>query len=637
MEQSSKLRSDHVQDDHRSSSAQAQMLLTALRNVIIPLVQTAVPDRPGLHDIPLGPEAEDFLAALQKYVSSVVRDWSHSDSQEGITRTVDLEEIRSPTTVNSPAQEAKKFSMGMQDTAQDQVPPGARASQPIRQGSGSFSMLTSEEDDRFNWMLQTLRTQVFNEMPIRLLRFDKHGSDLSITLLDRTGIYSHLAALLMDKFSSQKGMPDIRATAAYAILSHTWLRSAGGEVTYDGWHQGGFDLSDPGYRKLVNFCRVATEDHGLTLGWMDTVCINKESSSELDESIRSMYKWYEKARICIAYLSETTAISDMAEDAWFTRGWTLQELLAPNRIKFYAKNWRALRKDVVNDTDDLKITKVIQLATTITSNELISSSLTPISRKMQWAAKREVTREEDSAYSLMGIFNVNMSIAYGEGAQRAFIRLVKEILSTTKSDVLDLFNWAGERNANISSLIPSRPHAYLQRCALNLQRTTLMEPLTLTHLGLRVPVLLLPAAPVRTHLSYISFGDYYAESIQIEAAFFMNFPGLPNFYNILDAKAFTEALRYEDRLCRIAFAVLNFGGDESSITLSNNDCLAVALLFDIDVGIATPLGYKRRIPTTRPITFRLEDRNNVAPEPHDITIQSSQLARHGMQFLTMYL
>lgn len=308
--------------------------------------------------------------------------------------------------VNSPEQETEKLGMGMQglrpflrrscallnvakilalsftDMVLDQVPPGAQASQSIRLGSGSFSILTSEEDERFNWMLQTLRAQVFNEMPIRLLRFDKHGSNLNITLLDRTGIYSHLAALLMDKFSSEKGMPDIRATAAYAILSHTWLRSAGGEVTYDGWHQGSFDLSDPGYRKLVNFCRVAAEDHGLTLGWMDTVCINKESSSELDESIRSMYKWYEKAKICITYLSETTTISDMAEDAWFTRGWTLQELLAPNRVKFYAKNWRVLRKDTVNDKDDLKIKKVIQLATTITSNELISSSLTPISRKM---------------------------------------------------------------------------------------------------------------------------------------------------------------------------------------------------------------------------------------------------------------
>lgn len=86
---------------------------------------------------------------------------------------------------------------------------------------------------------------------------------------------------------------------------------------------------------------------------------------------------------------------------------------------------------------------------------------------MQLAAKREVTREEDTAYSLLGIFNVSLSIAYGEGADLAFIRLVKEILNTAKSDVLDLFNWAGKHNTDTSALIPSSPAAYLLRCEFN--------------------------------------------------------------------------------------------------------------------------------------------------------------------------
>ncbi|KAF9476768.1 hypothetical protein BDN70DRAFT_764781, partial [Pholiota conissans] len=216
----------------------------------------------------------------------------------------------------------------------------------------------------------------------------------------------------------------------YAILSHTWLRSAPGEVTYDDWYRSSFDLSHIGYQKLVNFCRVADETYHVSLGWMDTVCIDKSSSSELDESIRSMHKWYQKAGICITYLAETSLVSEMSNDAWFTRGWTLQELLASGYIKFYGRDWTQLVESSTNDKKDFSIQRQIRKATEITEDELLSPSSVPISRKMQWAAKRQVTRCEDIAYSLMGIFGINMSIAYGEGAQAAFTRLVKEILSS---------------------------------------------------------------------------------------------------------------------------------------------------------------------------------------------------------------
>ncbi|KAF9483349.1 hypothetical protein BDN70DRAFT_778243, partial [Pholiota conissans] len=125
----------------------------------------------------------------------------------------------------------------------------------------------------------------------------------------------------------------------YAILSHTWLQSSS-EVTYNNWKNGDdLDLSHEGYRKLVNFCRIAEAEYDVTFGWMDTVCIDKSSSSELDESIRSMYKWYEHAEICITYLADTSSINDMATDRWFTRGWTLQELIAPKRLNFYSRDW----------------------------------------------------------------------------------------------------------------------------------------------------------------------------------------------------------------------------------------------------------------------------------------------------------
>ncbi|KAF9477473.1 hypothetical protein BDN70DRAFT_765366, partial [Pholiota conissans] len=232
--------------------------------------------------------------------------------------------------------------------------------------------------------------------------------------------------------------------ANYAILSHTWIHAAPGEVTYDDWIKGTLEIGKPGYDKLVNFCKVAERDHRVTLGWMDTICINKESSSELDESIRSMYKWYCDASICITYLAHTSTLSDMLYDPWFTRGWTLQELLAPSKIKFYSMGWEKLVSDD-NDKESLPIISQISAATTITSDEIMTftnDSSIPHSRKMQWAANRQVTREEDTAYSLMGIFNISISIAYGEGAERAFFRLLKKILASSKN-VSDIFNWAG--------------------------------------------------------------------------------------------------------------------------------------------------------------------------------------------------
>ncbi|KAF9477629.1 hypothetical protein BDN70DRAFT_946478, partial [Pholiota conissans] len=176
---------------------------------------------------------------------------------------------------------------------------------------------------------------------------------------------------------------------------------------------------------------------------MDTVCIDKSSSSELDESIRSMYKWYNRSSVCITYLGETTSLSDMANDPWFTRGWTLQEPLAPEIVKFYRRDWNQLSTECLNDKDNVGIQQCIERATFITKEELESGSIynLPISRRMQWAAKRQVTRGEDIAYSLMGIFNISIPIAYGEGTLGAFSRLVKEIINTTKHGVLDIFNW----------------------------------------------------------------------------------------------------------------------------------------------------------------------------------------------------
>lgn len=171
-------------------------------------------------------------------------------------------------------------------------------------------------------------------------------------------------------------------------------------------------------------------------------CIDKSSSAELSEAINSMFRWYQKAKVCYVYLSDYAKDSIPAEDddqsefkhcRWFTRGWTLQELIAPMTIMFYSKNW-----DMLGNKRDLcgLLTKI----TGIESETLNSEGLNRVSiaRRMAWVAKRTTTRTEDLAYCLLGIFDVNMPLLYGEG-RKAFYRLQEEIMKSSSDQ--SIFAW----------------------------------------------------------------------------------------------------------------------------------------------------------------------------------------------------
>jgi hypothetical protein len=357
-------------------------------------------------------------------------------------------------------------------------------------------------------------------MPIRLLFCEPYDTKLNISLLERAEIYSYLASKLQADYSNGLNLQSWNENqATYAILSHTWNQTLG-EFTYCDWQMGSFDDAHPKYQKLVSFCKTVWADYALTLGWIDMVCINKESSAELDGSIRSMYVWYSNSTVCITYLSGTTTLSDMSNDLCSTRGWTFQELVAPYHIKFYNKAWNQLSSGDPWDNDkyDPLIMQQILLATGITFGELQNIRKASISRRMQLAAKRQVTREEDIAYCLMGIFNVSISTAYGEGAGRAFFRLVEEIFRS-KKDVSDIFNWAGDCNQfswqPTTSLLPSHPSHY-EHCVSNQQWRPWrpIEPVTLTHLGLRTPILLICAVSSDIDMGHPwvphPIGSYYA-------------------------------------------------------------------------------------------------------------------------------
>ncbi|KAI9566359.1 hypothetical protein HD554DRAFT_2278134, partial [Boletus coccyginus] len=217
----------------------------------------------------------------------------------------------------------------------------------------------------------------------------------------------------------------------FAIFSHRWFQE--GEPSFRA-----VDSRRPftrGYHKLINFCEKAAQ-FGCRLAWSDTCCIDKSSSAELDEAIRSMFRWYRLAHVCIVHLSDATSI---AKDVWFTRGWTLQELLAPKRMKFYGENWKELT-DMDNDKNHDELMDSVSKITNIPIHDLryFQPGTNRIRERMSWASRRTTTRTEDIAYSLIGIFDVNLSIAYGEGTW-AFHRLMEVIIH--RCDEWGIFAW----------------------------------------------------------------------------------------------------------------------------------------------------------------------------------------------------
>ncbi|KAF1953716.1 HET-domain-containing protein [Byssothecium circinans] len=224
----------------------------------------------------------------------------------------------------------------------------------------------------------------------------------------------------------------------YVILSHTW---GGEEVTLR-------DLQSPaastkkGFTKLKRCCEKAASD-GFHYVWIDTCCIDKTSSAELSESINSMYQWYKGSYICYVYLADFTITpgssaldnENFARARWWTRGWTLQELLAPVTVEFYDSNWVEYGTKVSLRE---QITKVSGI------DEAILRGENPLRRnvavRMSWAAHRNTTRIEDQAYCLLGLFGVNMPLLYGEG-ERAFGRLQEEIMRVREDYTLFAWLW----------------------------------------------------------------------------------------------------------------------------------------------------------------------------------------------------
>ncbi|KAI0018561.1 HET-domain-containing protein [Xylariomycetidae sp. FL0641] len=232
----------------------------------------------------------------------------------------------------------------------------------------------------------------------------------------------------------------------YAILSHTWTDS---EVLFEDLYKASTSdwQSLPGAAKVLDSASMAKK-LGYDYIWIDTCCIDKNSSAELSEAINSMFKWYQHSAVCLVYLSDVQEqdVQSFRKSRWFTRGWTLQELIAPSQMQIYDSDWRYIgdRMEMgdpiadVTGIDSGLLREGERLATraTLLRHELRRF---PVSVKMCWASRRRTTRVEDVAYSLMGIFDVNMPLLYGEGA-KAFRRLQEQIIHKTNDQSVLLHN-----------------------------------------------------------------------------------------------------------------------------------------------------------------------------------------------------
>lgn len=298
----------------------------------------------------------------------------------------------------------------------------------------------------------------------------------------------------------------------YAILSHTWdepedevtfqdmarLRQSSSKYRYSAMIEA-TDIEirrKPGMEKILFACQQAKED-GLEWAWVDTCCIDKTSSAELDESITSMYRWYEQSTECYAFLSDVPCplvgdlfASRLRTSRWITRGWTLQELIAPREVTFFGKAWKRLGTRS-------SYSKVIHDITRVPEQLLRCDPRSPLSdprhysaaQKMSWAAGRQCKKVEDVAYCLLGLFDIYMPLHYGEGS-RAFVRLQEEIFRKTEDH--SLFAWTGTAEDGLldcqtaDSIFASSPLNFVNSGDIEIFHEELGPPAQITTHGVRI-------------------------------------------------------------------------------------------------------------------------------------------------------
>lgn len=273
----------------------------------------------------------------------------------------------------------------------------------------------------------------------------------------------------------------------YAILSHTWGAE---EVSFQ-------DMSDPashrkrGWEKIRKTSQIAA-GAGHTYVWIDTCCIDKSSSTELAEAINSMFCWYKYSTVCYVYLSDVPRVvgpdSDLywfRKSRWFSRGWTLQELIAPKELVFLRCDWSRMGTKRA-------LLKEISAVTSIPSEVLLTGEFSDssIMERMGWASNRSTTRQEDIAYCMLGLFDINMPMLYGEG-EKAFERLQEEIIKV--SDDPSIFFWQTSEidHSEYRTLFARSPAEFPRATGWKPKKHRLTDqPYQMSNMGLNITLLM---------------------------------------------------------------------------------------------------------------------------------------------------
>lgn len=252
----------------------------------------------------------------------------------------------------------------------------------------------------------------------------------------------------------------IRENVTYAMLSHCWDYEDGEVSSLDmTW---GTHKQKQGYAKLESACRLAAS-HGYKYIWIDTCCLNREDPGEMSEAINAMFDWYKNASVCYVYLADVEAVLSphnyhtftdaLSRARWFTRGWTLLELVAPDNVQFVNRTWRACGSKI-------DLASSISSFTNINQEVLLDPttlSTVPVARRLSWASRRTTTRPEDQAYCLIGLFGIYLPILYGEGLANAFHRLQLETLKVTQD--LSLLGWSSAKYDHTSASVIAKSPA----------------------------------------------------------------------------------------------------------------------------------------------------------------------------------
>jgi hypothetical protein len=254
----------------------------------------------------------------------------------------------------------------------------------------------------------------------------------------------------------------------YVMLSHRWgeneplLHDIQDKVVYKLKGAGGLT-------KLQSFCKLVRH-LGYHWAWVDTCCIDQSNNVELQKSLNSTFVWYRFSALTVVYLSDVPSSSKsgaLAKSAWNTRGWTVPEFLAPKVIRFYQQDWTLYLDDhSPNHKESMEIMLELEDATGIDAHALVAfqPGMRDAREKLQWASSRVTTVPEDIAYSLFGIFGIQLPILYGENAQNALGRLLQEIIA--RSGDITALDWIGQPS-EFNSCLPADITSYAAPpCAL---------------------------------------------------------------------------------------------------------------------------------------------------------------------------